>query len=218
MEGKWPNITHRWSVILTDSKGRKSNPTFTEITSAFEGLRPCAPLGTRSTSCADTECVPWAVLTQSVLLVWNAALALPHPPSPVPALSPPPREGGSSLLPRKHLRRDKANVQIPQILAQVSFTSSKSLRSNCAAPCFSCSLLPSQSFSLLLLSSTSCVVWRRWDSRGCCWHLEPSRWLCCASSYQILLWIQDLMKFSLSLCCLAFQLFFLNFQRVQKLK
>lgn len=99
MEGKWPNITHRWSVILTDSKGRKSNPTFTEITSAFEGLRPCAPLGTCSTSSADTECVPWAVLTQSVLLVWNAALALPHPPSPVPALSPRPGKAAPRCCP-----------------------------------------------------------------------------------------------------------------------
>lgn len=161
-----------------------------------------------SMSCADTECVAG--------LKCSPGTATPTLPSA--SFVPSPREGGSSLLPRKHLRRDKANVQIPQILAQVSSTSSKSLCSNCAAPCFSCSLLPSQSFSLLLLSSTSCVVWRHWDSRGCCWHLEPSRWLCCASSYQTLLWIQDLMKFSLSLCCLAFQLFFLNFQRVQKLK
>lgn len=54
-EGKWPNITHRWSVKVTDSNGRKSYPTFTEITSALDG--PCAPWGTLSTSCADTECV-----------------------------------------------------------------------------------------------------------------------------------------------------------------
>lgn len=52
-----------------------------------------------SMSSADTECVPWAVLTQSVLLVWNAALALPHPPSPVPALSPRPGKAAPRCCP-----------------------------------------------------------------------------------------------------------------------
>lgn len=139
MEGKWPNITHRWSVRVTDSKGRKSNPTFTEITSALDAPRPCAPWGTPSTSCADPECVAGLKCSPGTVT----------PTLPTASFVPTPREGGSSLLPRKQPRRDKANVQIPQILAQLSFTSSQSSRSSCAAPCFSCSLLPSQSFSLL---------------------------------------------------------------------
>lgn len=159
MEGKQPNTTHRWSVIFTESKGRKTNPTFTEITSALDGPRPRAPRGTHSMSCADTECVAGLKCSPGTVT----------PTLPTASFVPMPREGGSSLLPRKHPRRDKADAQIPQILAQVSSTSSKSLCGDCAAPFFSCSLIPSQSLSLLL-SSTSCVVWQHWDLRGCCWH------------------------------------------------
>lgn len=100
-------------------------------------------------------------------------------------------------------------------LAQIFCPSSQSLRSDYPAICFYCLLLTSQS---LLLLSTFCVALQRSGWRDYCLRLGPSQWLCCASSYQILLWTRNLMKFSLFLCCLAFQLFLLNFQRVQKLK
>lgn len=109
MEGKWPNITHRWSVKLTDSKGRKSNPTRTEITSAFDGARPCAPWGTLSLSCAGTESVAGLKCSPGTVT----------PPLPLPALSPHPGKASPRWLPTKHPRRDKAKAQIPQILAQV---------------------------------------------------------------------------------------------------
>lgn len=86
MEGKWPDTIHRWSVTLTDSKGRKCNPTRREITSALDGARP-VPRG---------ALLPRAVLTQSVLLAGNAALALP-PPLPTASSVPTARAGGSSL-------------------------------------------------------------------------------------------------------------------------
>lgn len=118
---------------------QKSNPTFTEITSALGAPRPCAPWGTLPTSCADTECVAGLKCSPGTVT----------PTLPTASFVPTARQGSSSLLPRTHPRRDKASVQIPQILAQVSLTSSQSSCSDCAAPCFSCSLLPSQSFSLL---------------------------------------------------------------------
>lgn len=73
MEGKWPNITHRWSVKLTDSNGR--NHIYRNHLCFWWSMCPHGAL------------LPRAVLTQSVLLVWNAALALSHPPSPLPPLS-----------------------------------------------------------------------------------------------------------------------------------
>lgn len=121
---------------------------------------------------------------------------------------------------RQSLTCIKPMCRFFKYLAQIPFPFSKSLRSDYPATRFYCSLLMFQ--SLFLLSFTACfmfcVVLQHWDWRDCCLRLRPFQWLCCASSYQILLWTQNLMKFSLSLCWLAFQLFFLNFQRVQKLK
>lgn len=132
-----------------------------------------------------------------------------------------------SVLTRKYIRKDRQSLacikpmcRFFKYLAQTSFPFSKSLRSNYPATRFYCSLLMFQ--SLLLLSFTArfmfCVALQHLDWKDYCLHLRPFQSLCCASSYQILLWTQNLMKFSLSLCCSAFQLLFLNFQRVQKLK
>lgn len=161
MEGKWPHITHQRSVTLTDSKGRKSNPTWTEITSALDGARPHAPWGILSLSCADTERVAGVKCSPGTVT----------PPSPLPALFP--RPGKAAPCPGNTLGETKPMRRLLKYwLGCLLLPPKVYVWSNCAAH-FSCSLLPSQSLSVLL-SSTSCVVWQRWDSRGCCWHLEPS--------------------------------------------
>lgn len=171
------------------------------------------------------------MLTQGVLPIWNTATGtvtyswpldtasfLSQCPEKVAVTQPLAAEQRTH---QEHpsLASIKPMCRFFKYLAQISFPSSKSLCSEYPATRFYCSLL---TFQFLLLSFTACfmfcVVLQHWGWKDYCSRLRPFQWLCCASSYQILLWTQDLMKFSLSLCCLVFQLFFLNFQRVQKLK
>lgn len=69
---------------------QKKQSTFTEITSAFDGPGPCAPWGTPSPSCADTESVAGLKCTGTVT-----------PTLPTASFVPAARAGGSSLAAQK---------------------------------------------------------------------------------------------------------------------
>lgn len=83
---------------------QKSNPTFTETTSALDAPRPCAPWGTLPTSCADTECVAGLKCSPGTVT----------PTLPTASFVPTPQEGGSWLLPRTHPGETKPTCRFLQ--------------------------------------------------------------------------------------------------------
>lgn len=202
------------------SKGRNNYPKFTETTFAFQEPRLHVSLSTCWRNHADTGCVTRLKRSHRNCYIFmisgHCQLSLPVPWEGSCHSATHCWAENTSGTPKSS--DYKANVQTLQIPG-FFIPSSKSLRSEYPATRFYCSLLM---FQFWLLSFTACFKFcaalQHWGWKDYCSRLRLFQWLCCASSYQILLWTQDLMKFSLSLCCLVFQLFFLNFQRVQKLK